>query len=75
MAFSDADVATAVSQAFAVAEAIPPDHRGGFVTLADQDGVKAVIAEKVGGVWAVTAYVDHPWSGALQYGATIQATW
>lgn len=73
--FSPAELDAAVKEAFVTATDIPPGHRGAFVTVADQDGVKAVLAQKLNDTWTVTGYVDHPWMGGLSYGATIQATW
>lgn len=75
MAFSQADLAKAVNDAFAVSQDIPTDHRGAFVTIANEHGVTAVVAHKIDDHWTVTGQIDHPWSGGLDYGATIQATW
>jgi hypothetical protein len=73
--FSPDELNAVVQQAFKVQSDIPAGHKGAFVTVADKDGVKAIIAEKLGGNWVITGSVDHPWSGGLSYGATIQTTW
>lgn len=73
--FDDATISKAVTDAMAVAKGIPADHQGAFITLVDRDEVKAVLAHKLDDHWVVTGYLDHPWSGGLSYGATIQATW
>lgn len=65
----------AVNDAFLMSSGIPENHKGAFVTIVNQDGVKAVIAHKLNNTWIVTAEVDHPWAGDLEYGAAIQATW
>ena len=73
--FTDIALTKAVNDAFLLSSGIPADHRGAFVTVANKDGIKAVVAHKINERWVITAQVDHPWSGNLNAGATIQATW
>ena len=73
--FSQASLAKAVNDAFAVSSGIPVGHKGAFLTIVTTDGVKAVLAHKIDDHWVVTAEASHPWSGGLNAGATIQATW
>jgi len=37
---------------------IPEDKRGAFITVGNQDGVKAAIAVRVGDTWSVGAFLD-----------------
>lgn len=75
MSLDQAAIAKAVTDALTVSTSIPPGHKGAFVTIVDDSGVKAVVADKISGVWTVTGYVEHPWSGGLDYGTTLQASW
>ncbi len=75
VAFSPESLQKAVQEALMNDPAIPPGHRGAFVTVTGPTGVKAVIATKLNDHWTVTGEVDHPWTGGLTYGATVKATW
>ncbi len=75
--FSPTDIDIAVKTAFASASSIPSDHRGAVLFAADQDGAKVILAARVsaGSPWTISAIVDHPWTGGLQYGVTLGRTW
>lgn len=72
--FSDQELRRVVRETLDNAD-IPGDHKGAFVTVVDDKGVRAVVAAKVGDHWTVQGAVDHAWSGDLTVGATVQASW
>jgi hypothetical protein len=58
---------------------IPEGKRGAFVTVGNQDGVRAVIAVRVGDEWSVGAFLDvdrhpddHDWG--VDYGVIVKGT-
>lgn len=56
---------------------IPPDAHGAFLTVANQDGIKAVIAVRIADAWQVKAVVEHDWrdkADAVTYGVTVTGT-
>lgn len=78
MAFGPEDVTKAVQEALALDTSIPAGHRGAFVTVVNQDGVRVVAAMRMTDdpdAWVLAPYIDHPWAGGLDYGVTIQKTW
>jgi len=75
--FSPTDIDAAVAQVFALNKDIPADKQGATLLAADQDGVKVVLATKLTPTsnWTVSAIVDHPWAGGLQYGVYLSEVW
>jgi hypothetical protein len=54
---------------------IPEDARGAFVTIANRESIKAVIAVRVKGDWEVQAVVEHPWgSKTVEVGVVVSGT-
>lgn len=56
---------------------VPEGAKGAFVTVANQDGIRAVIAVKVADSWQVQAAVQHGWhdGDTLEYGVSVRGTW
>ena len=75
--FDRAALDRVISMALDTSLVIPEDARGAFVTVANQIGVKAVIALKVNDAWRVEAVVAHEWKrppGASTYGVKVTGT-
>jgi hypothetical protein len=55
---------------------VPEGKRGAFLTVANQEGIRAVIAVKVDDRWTLKAVVEHPWasSDTINYGVEITGT-
>lgn len=54
---------------------IPEDAHGAFVTVANNEGIKAVIAVKLADQWTVKAVVEHNWDTKdVQYGVSVTGT-
>jgi hypothetical protein len=53
---------------------IPPGKSGALVALVNDAGANAAIAARVGGVWAVQAWVKS-WKGRADYGGVVRASW
>ena len=54
---------------------IPADARGAFVTVANRDSIKAVIAVKIADQWAVKAVVEHEWGTKdVNFGVSVTGT-
>jgi hypothetical protein len=55
--------------------AIPEDAHGAFLTIANQDSIKAVIAVRLQGDWEVQAIVEHAWgSRRVEVGVVVSGT-
>lgn len=65
-----------VEQALTDSPEVPDGKRGAFLTVANQDGIKAIIAVKVDDRWTMKAVVEHPWASddPIQYGVEITGT-
>lgn len=73
--FDPAALNSVVQRALADSPTIPEDAHGAFLTVANQDGIKAVIAVKLVDTWTVKAVVDHAWgSSSVNYGVAITGT-
>ncbi len=74
--FDPAALDAVVSRVLLNTPDIPEGHHGAFVTVANQDGIRAAIAIKVGDEWHVEASVSHGWhdGSAVAYGAKVTGT-
>lgn len=73
--FSQEDIRRIALDVVSAPDVVPPGKRGAFLLVADQSGVKGVLAAKIGARWTVTEVVEHPWTGGLKHGATLKASW
>lgn len=75
MVFNQDAINAAVQKALSAPNTIPGDHKAALLTVVDQSGVRVVAAAKIGDNWRVQSTVEHPWSGGLEGGISLQASW
>lgn len=75
MIFTPDAIAGAVQKALNTPDAVPDGHKAALVTVVDLSGVHVVAAAKIGSNWRIQGTVEHPWTGGLDGGVTIKATW
>jgi hypothetical protein len=64
-----------VARALAASPDIPEDAHGAFLTVANQESLKAVIAVRLHGDWTVQSVVEHAWgSKTVAVGVVISGT-
>lgn len=51
---------------------VPEDHHIAFVTVANKESVKAVVAIKIKNEWEIEGYVTARKNAKLDYGAMLQ---
>lgn len=54
---------------------VPAGHKGAFVTVANGDGVQAVIATRLNDTWQVQTNVGFTHDHGVEYGGSVKATW
>jgi hypothetical protein len=76
-AFDPAALQLAVQRTLADSPDIPEGARGAFLTVANQQGIKAVIAIKVAEGWLVQASVSDRWTDPdqVEFGVRLHGTW
>lgn len=56
-------------------QAIPANHRGALLVIADQDGARAMVAAKLGANWSVAAGASKPWHGKIEGQVSLLGSW
>lgn len=54
---------------------VPDGHKAALATIVNSNGVKVVIAHKIGDGWSVAGELNIPHKEGLNYGVTITKTW
>jgi len=67
----------AVERTLADNPEIPEGAQGAFLTVANQEGIKAVIAVKINDRWQVQAAVSDRWAdlSKVEVGVSVKGTW
>lgn len=74
--FDPAALQHVVATTLADSPDVPVGARGAFLTVANNEGVKAVIAVRVADGWQVKAVVSHGWASTqVDYGVSVTGTW
>ena len=69
-------IMAAASKAIADATAqIPPGRTGALVAIGNEAGINLAVVQRIGGDFAVTAWIGRSWKGSLEYGAAAKLTW
>jgi hypothetical protein len=74
--FDPAALEAVVQRVLATTPEIPENHRGAFLTVANEQGIRAVIAVKVGDEWTIKADIAHAWhaDSKITYGVQVTGT-
>ncbi len=74
--FDPAALEAVVRRTLAASPDIPEDHHGAFLTVANEQGIRAVIALRVGDDWQIRADVAHAWhaGSTITYGVQVTGT-
>jgi hypothetical protein len=74
--FDPAALTAVVQRVLANSPDIPEDHHGAFLTVANEQGIRAVIAMKIGDEWRIQADVAHAWhaGSTITYGVQVSGT-
>ena len=74
--FDPAALTAVVQRVLVNSPDIPENHRGAFLTVANEQGIRAVIAVKIGDDWTIKADIAHAWhaDSKITYGVQVQGT-
>ncbi len=75
MIFTPEAINEAVQKALSAPNTVPDGHKAAILTVVDRSGVRVVAAAKIGEHWRVQSTIEHPWTGRLEGGVSVQATW
>lgn len=74
--FDPAALQHVVAKTLADSPDVPVGAQGAFLTVANTEGIQAVIAIRVADQWQVKAVVSHGWaSSTVDYGVSVTGTW